>query len=274
MIEACDLFVTLGRRTVLQGVSLQVPVGQVTAVIGPNGSGKSTLIKALARELPYCGSIRINGRELRGWNDTELAQVRAVMPQMSMLAFPFTVREVVRLGALAGAAQYSPQFAQELPDLALESVGLAGFGQRLFSELSGGEQQRVHLARVVAQAWEPVGLNGPRFLLLDEPASGLDIRHQMGIMSVAKAYVARGGGVLMVVHELNLAAMFADQVIVLQHGNIIRAGPRKVVMDTKLLTGVFGWPLHVAEVLGRHIVVPAARTSTDGDRYTKSGSSV
>lgn len=268
MIEARDLFVSLGRRTVLRGVSLQAPAGRVTAVIGPNGSGKSTLLKALARELPFSGSIRLHGRDLRGWRDAELAAIRAVMPQASTLAFPFTVREVVRLGALAGAAEHSLALAEELPELALERVGLAGFGPRLFSELSGGEQQRVHLARVLAQAWQPVGPDGPRFLLLDEPASNLDIRHQMGIMGVARDYAARSGGVLMVVHELGHAAMFADQVIALHDGEVIRAGSSKAVMDPELLSGVFGWPLRIAEALGHTVVVPAADTAATGDRHT------
>ncbi|HEV7253382.1 MAG TPA: heme ABC transporter ATP-binding protein [Mesorhizobium sp.] len=261
MIEARDLIVSLGRRVVLRGVSVEVPAGKVTVVIGPNGSGKSTLLKALAGELPFSGDIRLHGRSLKIWRVAELAQIRAVMPQAGALAFPFTVREVVRMGALAGAGQGSSGFARDLPELALRRVGLDGFGPRLFSELSGGEQQRVHLARVLAQAWEPFGPDGPRFLLLDEPASNLDIRHQMGIMSLARDYATRGGGVLMVVHELGHVARFADQVIALHNGKVARAGPTEFVIEPKLLSGIFGWPLRIAEVLGSPVIVPVAGTA-------------
>ncbi len=226
-----NIGVELGRRTILHGVDFSATAGQVTAIVGPNGSGKSTLLRALCGEVRCTGRVAINGRDtsqLKGW---QLAGMRAVLPQAASLAFPFTVIEVIRLGLSAGVSVRR----DHLPSRALEAVGLAGYGGRFYQELSGGEQQRVQLARVLTQVWEPVAHGAPRWLLLDEPVSSLDIGHQLMVMELMRDYAARGGGVIAVMHDLNLTAMFADAVTMVHRGEIAATGtPAKVLTDATL----------------------------------------
>src|SRR5690606_14331318 len=145
------------------------------AIIGPNGSGKTTLLRAIAGDIAASGIVRINSLDITKLRPWQLATLRAVLPQPATLAFPFTVREVVALGITDG----SRQDASRRPEEALARVDLAGFGGRMYQELSGGEQQRVQLARVLCQVWSPASEEGPRWLLLDEPITGLDIKHQL-----------------------------------------------------------------------------------------------
>ncbi|MEM8942513.1 MAG: ATP-binding cassette domain-containing protein, partial [Pseudomonadota bacterium] len=161
MLKATDIYVSLGRTRILHGVSLQAAPGQLTAVIGPNGSGKTTLMRALTGELSYEGSASINGHDIALSAPWQLAGIRGVLSQSTTLAFPFTVYEVVRLGLTAGIA-ISNIAEAELVSRALARVDLVDFGNRFYQELSGGEQQRVQLARVLCQVWEPVIDGQPR----------------------------------------------------------------------------------------------------------------
>ncbi len=226
-----NIRVDLGRRAILHGVDFCAKAGELTAIVGPNGSGKSTLLRALCGEMAFSGRVAINGRDaaaLKGW---ELAGMRAVLPQAATLAFPFTVIEVIRLGLTAGVSAG----CASLPLRALEAVGLAGYGGRFYQELSGGEAQRVQLARVLTQVWEPVAHGMPRWLLLDEPVSSLDIGHQLMVMQLMRDYAARGGGVIAVMHDLNLTAMFADAVSMVHRGEIAACGtPAEVLTDATL----------------------------------------
>lgn len=245
MIDVQALGVTLSGRNILKDIRFRARPGQLTAVIGPNGSGKSTLLKALCRDLPYAGVVTLHGRDLATLTALEAACMRAVLPQSSTLPFPFTVREVVALGLSAGRPGLVGRALVDLPESALEAVDLASFGARPFGELSGGEQQRVHLARVLCQVWLPVLDGVPRFLFLDEPVSSLDIRHQLIVMDIARHYAQRGGGVVAVLHDLNLAAMYADQVLALGGGRLVAAGtPAEVLTDPNLKL-VFEAPLRV-----------------------------
>jgi len=245
MIEVHDLSVDIGGRTILQGVDLSAPAGQLTAVIGPNGSGKSTLLKALCRDHRYSGEVLINGRNLTALSPAEAATQRAVLPQSSNLPFPFTVREVVAMGLTAGRPGPTGEALLRLPEQALTAVDLPGFGGRYYGELSGGEQQRVQLARVLCQVWRPVLDGVPRYLLLDEPVSSLDVRHQLMIMDVARRFADSGGGVIAVLHDLNLAAMYADQVVALRRGEVVAAGPAEQVITDQVVADVFECPLQV-----------------------------
>ncbi|MCQ0090608.1 heme ABC transporter ATP-binding protein [Roseovarius sp. M141] len=236
-----NIRVELGRRTILHGVDFSAAAGHVTAIVGPNGSGKSTLLRALCGEVACSGRVAINGRDtgqLKGW---ELAGMRAVLPQAVTLAFPFTVIEVIRLGLTAGVSAGRDR----LPMRALEAVGLAGYGGRFYQELSGGEQQRVQLARVLTQVWEPMAHGTPRWLLLDEPVSSLDIGHQLMVMEVMRDYAARGGGVVAVMHDLNLTAMFADAVTMVHCGEIAATGTPAEVLTDAILSHAYRCNLRV-----------------------------
>lgn len=245
MIEASKVSVSIGRRRIVTDVDFTARPGEVTAIVGPNGSGKTTLLKALSGELPHQGCIAINGRALAAMKSAEAAAVRAVLPQATSLAFPFTVREIVRLGLVGGWSGAPAGEVERLPERALARVDLEDFAGRFYQELSGGEQQRVQLARVLCQVWTPVLEGRPRYLLLDEPVSSLDIRHQLTIMDIARDFACSGGGVVAVLHDLNLTAMVADRIFVMDGGRLAAAGTPDEVLVDALLEKVFGCRLRV-----------------------------
>lgn len=245
MIDVQSLSLRLGQRQILRDVSFSAAPGALTAVIGPNGSGKSTLMKAICRDLPFTGAVSINGHDLAGITPMQAATMRAVLPQSSSLPFPFTVREVVAMGLTAGRSGLPLDAAKRLPEMALAAVDLADFGGRFYGEISGGEQQRVQLARVLCQVWMPVLDGVPRYLFLDEPVSSLDVKHQLMIMDVARRYADNGGGVIAILHDLNLAAMYADTILALRDGQVAGFGTPAEVLTDELIADVFGCQLRV-----------------------------
>ncbi|MEO3999968.1 heme ABC transporter ATP-binding protein [Mesorhizobium sp. CAU 1732] len=245
MIDAHDVSVMIGTTRILHDVSFEARAGTVTAIVGPNGSGKTTFLKALSGDLPASGTIRLNGRDLRDMKPWQAAGLRAVLPQATTLSFPFTVREIVRLGIVNGRTGALAGEAERLPDRALAKVDLDGFSGRFYQELSGGEQQRVQLARVLCQVWAPVLDGEPRWLFLDEPVSSLDIKHQLIIMKIAREFASRGGGVVAILHDLNLTAMFADEVTVMCRGRVAASGSPRAVLTDDLIHRVFDCRLKV-----------------------------
>jgi len=241
MLAARNVTVEAGGATILNGVGFTARPGEITAIVGPNGSGKTTLLRALTGEIPARGEVVLDGLTVGTGNAATLAARRGVLPQVSHLAFPFTVTEVVRIGHGAGAHADQP----DLPWRALERVGMAHMAGRFYQDLSGGEQQRVQLARVLAQVWEPVTGDGPAWLFLDEPVSSLDIGHQLTVMRLARDFAARGGGVVAVMHDLNLTAMFAGHVAVMEEGRIAAAGPAPEVLTSSLLSQVYDCTLRI-----------------------------
>ncbi|MGQ3210866.1 MAG: heme ABC transporter ATP-binding protein [Shinella sp.] len=244
MITAKNLTVSLSGKVIVHNVSLDAKAGQLTAIVGPNGSGKTTTMKAIAGELPSKGEITINGHALGTLEPWQLAVKRAVLPQAATIAFPFTVREIVRLGLTVGLNRHAERIEAITSD-ALAAVDLSGFAGRFYQELSGGEQQRVQLARVLSQIWEPVLDGEPCFLMLDEPVSALDIRHQLTIMQLARRYCEGGGGVIAVMHDLNLTAMFADHMVMMKNGRIERSGAPADVMTDDAMEAVFGCRMRI-----------------------------
>ena len=212
MIEARDISVAISGKRIVGGVDFEARPGEIAAIVGPNGSGKTTFLKALSGELAYTGRVALNGRDLSAMKPVEIAVHRAVLPQATTLSFPFTVHEVVKLGLVGGRSGVLPGEDGRLPERALARVDLDGFAGRFYQELSGGEQQRVQLARVLCQVWAPVLDGKPRYLFLDEPVSSLDIKHQLIIMNIARDFARRGGGVVAILHDLNLTAMYADRI--------------------------------------------------------------
>lgn len=248
MIETKELSVALGSRTIIDGFNFKAHAGQLTAIVGPNGSGKTTFFRALCGELPYRGSATLNGNEIKALDPVRAATLRAVLPQATSLAFPFTVGEIVRLGSMSTLSGRTRDGARSLVERALSRVDLVGYGARYYQELSGGEQQRVQLARVLCQVSEAIGPDGPRCLMLDEPVSSLDIRHQLQVMNVARDFAQSGGGVVAILHDLNLAAMFADRIYVVSRGQLAASGRPVDVLKDELIESVFGCRLVVGRV--------------------------
>ncbi len=247
MIELSNVSVDLSGKTIVHGVSFTACAGELTAIAGPNGSGKTTTMKAVSGELPSSGSVKINGAEVSGMAPWKLAAIRGVLPQANAISFPFTVREIVRMGLTTGVNLH-PERAEETAARALGAVDLHGFEGRYYQELSGGEQQRVQLARVLCQIAEPVAHGKPCWLLLDEPVSSLDISHQLTIMRLARQFCEAGGGVIAVMHDLNLTALFADQIVLMKSGRLAAAGSVREVLTDQNMQSVFGCPLRINQV--------------------------
>ncbi|MBO9460322.1 heme ABC transporter ATP-binding protein [Labrenzia sp. R5_0] len=249
--------VSAGKTRIVQDLSFHAKAGEVLAIIGPSGSGKTTLMKAMTGELPYSGGITLAGLEVGGLSPEVLAAMRGVLPQASQISFPLNVAEVVGLGLTSSRRERSFR-ARRIAE-ALAKVGLSGFEGRSYQELSGGEQQRVQLARVLCQVWDPLPQEGlPHWLFLDEPVSSLDIKHQVQIMQLAADYAKRGGGVVAVMHDLNLTAAFADRVLVMQGGRRLAFGTRDEVMQAEMLSKAYDFPLEILTRPGggRPVIVP------------------
>ncbi|MEQ5776093.1 heme ABC transporter ATP-binding protein [Thalassospira sp. NFXS8] len=254
-------------QTLLDDVSLILHPGEVLAVLGPNGAGKSTLLKVLAGEIaPNKGRVTQNGVDIAHVPALALAQNRAVMPQAAAMAFPFIVRDVVLLGRAPFRKTSSRKIDRDLVEKAIALADIAHLADHAYPALSGGEKQRVHLARALVQLWgmsEGAAVKmarhtdmpdtvdrldrtrGPaRFLLLDEPTAGLDIGHQHGLLSIARAQAQHHKtGVLMILHDFNQVCGYADRVVILRKGRVAAQGPTDQVMRPDLLSDVFESPI-------------------------------
>lgn len=243
--------VELGGKAVLREVDLPVMAGEVLALVGPNGAGKSTLLAALAGDLPLAsGRILLSGQPLNHWRAEELALRRAMLLQQVQLSFPFSVLDVVRMGRAPWSNTTASALDDELVGYAMSATDVANFAGRKFSELSGGEKARVALARVLAQ---DTGV-----LMLDEPTAALDLRHQELVLQVARARAAAGRAVVVVLHDLNLAAGYADKVAVLEKGRLAALGAPGEVLTEDVLSRVYqhGIDVMAHPVTGRTVVLP------------------
>jgi iron complex transport system ATP-binding protein len=244
-IELNGVTVERSGRTLISGVDLSLEPGRITVLIGPNGAGKSTAIKVASGVWPATkGTATLDGRSIADFKPRELAERRALVSQGASLGFPFTVGEVVMLGATV------PGFGLESsPEIALGSlaaVGLSGFEARNYLELSGGERQRVHIARALCQlhaARRHVAES--QIILLDEPTASLDPAQQTQVMALCRSLATAGLAVVLVLHDLNLAAAWADVLVVLAKGKVRAAGPPRDVLTDELLASVYDWPARV-----------------------------
>jgi iron complex transport system ATP-binding protein len=246
LLSGTGLGFRAGGRAILSDVDIEVAAGELVALVGPNGAGKSTLLGLLAGDLaPAAGRVAIGGRPVRGMRPGELARLRAVMPQQTVLQFAFTAAEVVALGARAGRGGRGGPPADRVagaPDRvagALRRVGCADLADRPYPGLSGGEQAQVTLARVVAQ--------GAPVVLLDEPTAHLDLRFQARVLRLARALADEGRAVLAVLHDVNLAARWADRVMILADGRVAACGPPPDTVTAAVLSTVYRHRIDVVE---------------------------
>lgn len=249
----------IGAKALVDTATLALVPGRVTIVVGPNGAGKSTLVRLLSGErAPSTGRILCEGAPIASVPAHRLACIRAVLPQASRLAFPFTVREVVRIGLDGIGRGLDARARTAILDDSLARADLGHLAERPYQSLSGGEAQRAQFARVLAQLAAGRSVADRQALLLDEPIASLDLRHQLSLLEAAHA-LARGGlAVLAVLHDLNLASAFADEIVVMQDGRIAAAGPPDAVIRDDLIAGVFGVALRVGAVPagGRPFLLP------------------
>lgn len=221
----------------LQDIEMEVEAGCVSVIIGPNGAGKTSLLRAVCNDLPTsAGEVLLNGRPIAELPVQEKAQMLAILPQRSSLEFSFSVEEVVTMGRIPHATSYIDN--RKIVEQALALVDCSHLASRSFVNLSGGEKQRVQLARVAAQIWQPVPC-GERCLILDEPTASLDLAHQEMIVSMFDYFRGQGVAILVVLHDLNLSAKCADQIIVLDNGKCAGKGAPRQVLTEEMLKDVF-----------------------------------
>jgi ABC-type cobalamin/Fe3+-siderophores transport system ATPase subunit len=239
-------------RHALQAVSLAIVPGAFHAVLGPNGSGKTTLVRiALGALPPLEGRADIDGRPAHGWPRQELARLVGVVPQREDNLFPQRVRETVLLGRYPHLSMWGRERAEDHAAVgrALAACDVEHLADRWVWTLSGGEYQRVRVARALAQE--------PRLLVLDEPGMSLDLRHEMGLFELVRGLVeTQGLGVLMITHDLNLAARFADTLLLLEGGRPIASGTPADVLTQATVEAVFSWPVAMQTIDGRPQMIP------------------
>ncbi|MGV8995782.1 MAG: heme ABC transporter ATP-binding protein [Parvibaculaceae bacterium] len=246
MIEAQNITVRTATRTLIEDISFNVTPGRITALLGPNGAGKSTMISAITGERrPDEGQVLVDGADLRTIKPVLLARQRAVLLQNSTLDFAFTVAEVVGLGRLPYiATEHATDDEHALSDVR-RIAGIEPLWTQLYQTLSGGERQRVQFARALAQIWRRRGDKTPRYLFLDEPTSALDLKHRRALLETTRALADDGIGVLAVLHDLNLAADYADDVVLLRQGKVLAKGETRDVLSNDNLSTCFDLPVEV-----------------------------
>ncbi|MCL2359407.1 ABC transporter ATP-binding protein [Candidatus Bathycorpusculum sp.] len=243
---------------ILNNVEFNVGLGELVAIVGPNGSGKSTLLKCINRILkPKQNSVLIDGVDSGRLSVKELSMLMGYVPQTSVSAFPFTVFDVVMMGRKPYIHWSVGERDSEIVALMLDFLGIGHLALRHFSELSGGEQQKVIIARALAQQSE--------FLLLDEPTSSLDIRHQLEILCILRGLAQSGGrSVVVTLHDLNLASRFSDRIIMLKKGCVFAMGRPEEVITSQNIETVYGICADVsASVVGRPVVTPLVDDFSD-----------
>ena len=238
LLGARNITVEIGDARLIDDVSLDLMPGTVTCLLGPNGAGKSTLLHVLSGALPPSrGEVQFRQRPLG--RPEELARVRAVLSQSTTLGFAFNVVEVVALGRSPHVRQSSAALDQQIVEAAMAAADVTHLADRRYPTLSGGEQQRVQLARVLAQLMDGSGDVSGRLLMLDEPTASLDLAHQQQVMAIARDFSRAGGTVLAVLHDLNLAASVADLVCLLKDGRMVANGPAAKVLTAATINEVF-----------------------------------
>ncbi|MEQ5127071.1 heme ABC transporter ATP-binding protein [Providencia alcalifaciens] len=232
LLNARNLSYRINNRTLIDDISLSIQQNQMVVIIGPNGAGKSSLLKLLTGYTsPSQGECQLEGRPLPEWEPQNLAKKRAVMKQHSHLQFAFSVEDVVAMGR----TPYGSEHKQHAIDIAMEQTHCTPLRHHDYRQLSGGEQQRVQLARVLAQLWQPEPT--PACLFLDEPTSALDLYHQQHSLRLLHQLTReRPLGVCCVLHDLNLTALYADKVYLIHQGKLVVAGTPQEVLTTENLT--------------------------------------
>lgn len=251
-----NLTLEYGQRRVLDQIDIEFYAGEVVALLGPNGAGKSTLLKLLSGEIPSSHSISYFGKAARAWSGAKLSRHLGLLPQSSSLTFPFLAREVVELGAIPLSLSH-----HQVKEVAKKYMALTDIGhvsESLYPSLSGGEKQRLHLARVLTQLDQA---GNEKILMLDEPTSALDLAHQHNTLSIARMLAKQqNAAVIVVLHDLNLAAQYADRLVILHQGKIITDNSPEQALTPEVIATVYGYQALIGRhpTLGFPLVYPAA----------------
>jgi len=257
MLSLKNVTVKRGQRTILKNITCDIPQGKLIALVGENGAGKSTLIHTIAGNLGFEGQLHLKARAINEWSDIALARCRAVMTQQNALNFQFGVPELIAMGRfpiVESAQQKQKRVAEFIGHLALNKLASRHTGQ-----LSGGELQRVNIARSFAQldAFKPLHVQpteaDSKLLLLDEPTSALDLHFQHHLMKLVRTFTQMGNTAIVAIHDLNLASLYADEVMLLSAGELISYGPKDTVLTPELLEPVYRTHMHIQSHPDLHI---------------------
>ncbi len=248
-IKAKNIYFSPNGIDILPSMDIKFLPGEVTALIGPNGAGKSTLLKLLSGDIKCKGDIVYGNDNIQSLTIKELAKRRAVLPQESFLSFAFSVREVVTLGDL-------DKDSEDLIDQTLEEVQLLNIAEHNYLTLSGGQKQRCQMARVLVQIYSSMRQGYKPILFLDEPTSAMDMSHQHHILRVGRNLAHKGLCVLVVLHDLTLAAQYAKRVVVLKDGIVYDDGTVDDVMTRGMIDFVYGHPVDIIKHKGQTIIIP------------------
>ena len=234
--------VRIGAKTLLAEASVRLAPGHVTAILGPNGAGKSTLLSVLGgQRVPTEGRVLLDDRPLGSYKPAALALRRALMPQESAVAFDFSAENIVALGRFPHRVAPGRD-EDDIVAAAMALTDVSALAPRVLNTLSGGEKSRVHMARALAQLWHPRPDGAARWLLLDEPTAALDLAHQHAAMRLLRDWAAQGVGVVVVLHDLNLALRYADEVVVVSAGSGVAQGPTTALLQPPLIERVWATP--------------------------------
>lgn len=238
MLEVANVQYRVKERTLLQGITVNIKPSAVTAIMGPNGAGKSTLLKIMSGELKaFAGEVRWFGQKINAHSNQDLAKVRAVLRQQYALTMPFTVYDIILMGRYPHFRHKPTLQCTRVIEEVSEYVGVTQYMDRNYLTLSGGEQQRVQLARVLAQVWDTQDAN--RLILLDEPVSALDIKYQHHLLDLVQDLTRRNFTIVVVLHDLNLAMQYADDVLLMKKGAIVESGNCHTVLDEQNIWNTF-----------------------------------
>ncbi|MCC5807325.1 MAG: heme ABC transporter ATP-binding protein [Opitutales bacterium] len=275
-LRSDSISVIRGGRAILDGISVELEPARLTAVMGPNGAGKSSLRKILSGEWPPDkGTVYLDNTPLHSLPPAVLARRRAVLPQEPRLGFPFSIEEVVRIGRYPWRGLATPEEDDTAVANALRAVGLAAPPDALYTRLSGGEKQRLHLARILAQLDRPAAAESlPCFLFLDEPTNNLDLAGRQTCLRLARRLADNGTAVFAILHDPNDAARYADNVWLLKDGRLFASGPAASVLTAPRLSDLFGVSIATAPANGTATVF-FAREAPDppetGTQWSDSG---
>ncbi|MEL7000712.1 MAG: ATP-binding cassette domain-containing protein, partial [Pseudomonadota bacterium] len=260
LLEAREITVSYGTNRALDGVSCELAPGEVVAVIGPNGAGKSTLLAALSGVMkPGQGAVLIDGEAVKDLSPEDLALRRAALEQTPVKDLPYTTETLV---GLTIPTQIAPSDAREIVNRALLAVDLDEIRKIAVHRLSGGQAHRAHLARALAQLWSGQALGYGRYLMIDEPTASLDLQHQRNVLDVVRTLRQEGTGVLIVLHDLTLAAAIADRVLLMRAGRVVIDAAPDDVIQPSLIEPVYETPIVVVRKDAQMIVAPDYRAGT------------
>ncbi|TMN39359.1 heme ABC transporter ATP-binding protein [Pseudoalteromonas sp. S2755] len=241
MLEANSLSVQVGQKLLLKDIDFSVSQGEFAVVLGPNGAGKSTLLKALCGDISLTqGDVTYHQRRVQDLNAVALSHIRAVLTQQYDCEFPFSVQEIVDMSHYVHQHECTPNSLREYSQQAMQTLSVEHLAARCFTQLSGGEKQRVQFARVLCQLLPTLHANNPCYLMIDEPTASLDLYHQYQVMKLAQQIAKQGAGVVAVVHDLALTASFADKVYLLQQGELVATGSPEEVLSNAQLMSTYG----------------------------------